>query len=145
MKINSVVAVLCLVTGTLSLNGTAFAHGTEMHGKMAADNVQMKKLHTIMPMFSVASARLESALEKGEAASVEAEAGKIIAAIPDLKKSKPNNNVKQRKLFVKLASNLGEAVASTADKAKLGDITGAKVSFKKAEEICAACHAKFRD
>jgi hypothetical protein len=29
--------------------------------------------------------------------------------------------------------------------AKKGDFVGAKTAFKKVEEQCAACHAKFRD
>jgi len=145
MKNKYVLGALSLVIGSLTLNGIAIAHGMEKHGKTTAADVQMKKLHAMMPMFSLASARLETALEKGEVATAEAEAEKIVAAIPDLKKAKPHKNVKQRKKFVELAASLGEAVAASAAQAKNGDLAGAKVSFKKAEEICAACHAKFRD
>ena len=123
----------------------ASAHGTEKHGKMVPADAQMKKLHAIMHMFSVASANLESALEKADAATAEEEAGKILAALPDLKKSKPHKNIKQRKKFVELASNLGATVTSTAALAKKSDFAGAKAAFKKVEETCAACHAKFRD
>jgi soluble cytochrome b562 len=106
---------------------------------------QMKKLHAIMPMFSVALAGLEAALEKGEVAVVEAEAEKIIAAIPDLKKSKPHKNIKQRKKFVAFAATLEETITSTAILANQGDFAAAKAAFKNAEKTCAACHAKFRD
>ena len=136
---------LSLALGLPSLQGAAFAHGTEMHGKTAQSAVQMKKLHDMMPMFSVASARLEAALDKGDAAAAEAEAGKIMVALPDLKKSKPHKNVKERKKFVDLAIDFEKTVASTLDLAKKGDFAGAKTAFKKGEEICAACHAKFRD
>jgi len=136
---------LSLALGLSTIQGAAIAHGTEKHGKTAQSAAQMKKLHAIMPMFSVASARLEAALDKGDAAAVEEEAGKILAAIPDLKKSKPHKNIKQRKKFVELAINFEETVISTVDLAKKGDIAGAKTAFKKAEEICAACHAGFRD
>ena len=126
--------------------GVVFAHGTENHGKksMAAD-AQMKKLHAMMPMFSLASAGLETALEKGEVTVVEAEAEKIITAIPDLKKSKPHKNIQQRKKFVELATSLEKAVASAVDLAKKGDFAGAKSAFKDVEKACAACHARFRD
>jgi cytochrome c556 len=136
---------LGLVLGLLALSGVASAQGTEKHGKTAPADSQMMKLHAIMPMFLVASAKLEAALDKGDVAAVEVEAGKIMAVLPDLKKSKPHKNVKQRKKFVELATNLEEAVTSTVDLAKKGDYAGAKTAFKKAEEICAACHAKFRD
>ncbi|GAC1472485.1 MAG: hypothetical protein PVSMB11_08170 [Desulfuromonadaceae bacterium] len=136
---------LSLVTGLLALYGFAFAHGTEKHGKTAPDNSQMMKLHAMMPMFSQASAGLETALEKGEVAAADTEAKKILAAIPDLKKSKPHKNIKQRKEFVELATDLENSVTTTADLAKKGDLAGANAAFKKVEEVCAACHAKFSD
>lgn len=145
MKNISTITVTCLVLVTLALSGVAFAHGTEKHGNKAAADAQMKKMHDMMPMFSVASAALETALEKGDVTVVEMEAEKIIAAIPDLKKSKPHKNIKQRKIFVKYAATLEETIASTANLAKQGDFAGAKAAFKNAEEACAACHAKFRN
>lgn len=140
-----IAGMLWLMTVLLALLGTAIAHGTEMHGKAEAADTRMKRLHAIMPMFSLASAGLEIALEKGNIAAVEAEAGKILAAIPDLKKSKPHKNVNQRKKFVVLAANLESATISTVDLAKKGNLAGAKAVFKKVEEACAACHSKFRD
>ena len=145
MKTRIVTNLISLALGALAVNGVAFAHGTEKHGKTAAADAQMKKLHDMMPMFSVATAKLEAALEKGDAAEAEKEAGKIIAAVPDLKKSKPHKNLKQRKLFVEQAGSLGAAADSTASLAKSGDFIGAKAAFKKIEEACASCHAKFRD
>lgn len=137
--------ITCLVLGMLALSGMAFAHGTEKHGKTTPADAQMKKLHAMMPMFSVASAKLEAAIEKGDAATVEVEAGKILKALPDLKKSKPHKNVNQRKKYVELATTLGMAINSTAHLAQKGDFAEAKTAFKKVEETCAACHAKFRD
>jgi len=122
--------------------GEAFAHGTEGHGKTA--EAQMQKLHAIMPMFSVASAGLETALGKGDAAAVELESGRMLAAVPDLKKSKPHRNVSQRNNFLAFATNLEVALTSTVNLAKKGDFAGAKTSFTKVEKVCAACHAKFR-
>lgn len=145
MKNRSIGITLSLIVGSLTFSGIAFAHGTEKHSKMVPADAQMKKLHAIMPLFSVASAELESALEKGEVAAVEAEAEKIVAAIPDLKKSKPHKNIKQRKKFVAFAATLEETITSTAVLAKQGDFAGAKAAFKNAEKTCAACHAKFRD
>ncbi|MDD5286281.1 MAG: cytochrome c [Desulfuromonadaceae bacterium] len=143
-KVGEIIA-LTLAMGSLTLSAAAFAHGTEKHGKTAAAGAQMKKLHEMMPMFSVAAAGVESALEKGEMTAVEIEADRILDSIPDLKKSKPHKNVKQRKKFVEITTKLEEAVTSTVVLAKKDDLAGAKVAFKKVEETCAACHAKFRD
>lgn len=119
------------------------AHGKDTRGGVM--DAQMKKLHAMMPMLSVASAELESALEKGDSSAAKIQADKILAAVPDLKKSKPHKNIKQRKNFVELASNLDETVTSTVELIQKNDLQGAKVAFKKVEEVCAACHAKFRD
>lgn len=136
---------LSVVLGLLTLNGAAYAHGTEKHDKMVPVDAQMKKLHAMMPMFSLDSAELESALEKGDRTAAKAQADKIMAAIPDLKKSKPHKNIKQRKKFVELAASLDETITSTVEFIKNDDLSGAKTAFKKIEGICAACHATFRD
>jgi soluble cytochrome b562 len=141
MRSRCAIAVICLMLGAY---GQALAHGTEKHGKAAPADAQMKKMHDMMPMFSLASARLETSLEKGDTAAVESEAGKMLAAIPDLKKSKPHKNIKQRKEFAGLATKMEKNLISTVELAKSGDLAGAKTAFKKVEEICAACHAKFR-
>lgn len=145
MTNRSISITLSLIIGSLTFSGIAFAHGTEKHSNMVPADAQMKKLHAIMPMFSLASAALETALEKGDVTVVETEAEKIIAAIPDLKKSKPHKNIKQRKKFVEFAATLEETINYTAALAKQGDFVGAKAAFKNAEITCAACHAKFRD
>ncbi len=141
----SIIITTCLMLGSLALSGLAFAHGTEKHGKTAPADTQMEKLHAMMPIFSQLSANLEAALEKGDTVAADAEGSKILSTLPDLKKSKPHKNIKQRKRFVELATSFEEAITSTVDLAKNGDFAGAKAAFKNAEEICAACHAKFRD
>lgn len=130
---------------TIVTCGLAFAHGAEKHNKSVSADVQMQKLHAMMPMFSVASAALESAIEKQDSTAVHIETGKILTAIPDLKKSKPHKNIKQKKKFIELATNLETALNATASLANNNDFSGAMSSFRKIEETCAACHAKFRD
>lgn len=77
--------------------------------------------------------------------AVEAEAGKLLKSVPDLKKSKPHKNIKQRKKICRTGTNLEMAVNHTVSLAQKSDFAGAKVAFKKVEEACAACHTKFRD
>jgi soluble cytochrome b562 len=143
-KRNMVVG-LSMILGLSVSHGIAFAHGTGKHDKMVPADAQMKKLHAMMPMFSLACANMETGLEKGEIAIIESEAEKITTAIPDLKKSKPHKNLKQRSKYVDHVSNLEKAVITTVDLAKKGDLVEAKAAYKKVEEACAACHAKFRD
>ncbi|MBK5275852.1 MAG: cytochrome c [Desulfuromonadales bacterium] len=145
MRKSCVKIILSLMMGSLTISGIAFAHGKEKHGKKVPVDARMKKLHAMMPMFSIASAELESALEKGDAAAAKVQADKILAEVLDLKRSKPHKNIKQRKRFVGLATELEQTVIATVDLAKTGNFSEAKTAFKKVEETCAACHAKFRD
>lgn len=142
MRILVLIAVV-VSAGILFITPKASAHGKDPRGGMA--DAQMKKLHAMMPMFSIASAELETALEKGDSVAALVQAEKIKDAAPDLKKSKPHKNIKQRKKFVEIATSFDEAIISTVDLIKKDDIAGAKTAFKKVEEVCAACHATFRD
>lgn len=145
MKNSFALVIMCLALVMSDLYGVAFAQGTEMHGEMAKTDIQMHKLHAMMPIFAVASAKLKLALEKGDVTAVAAEARKILVALPDLKKSQPHKNVDQREKFVEFAANLEKTVTTTVSLAKKGDLAGARTAFKKAEDTCASCHAIFRD
>lgn len=46
---------------------------------------------------------------------------------------------------MELAKKQEETVIVTVDLAKKGDFTGAREAYKKVEEVCTECHAKFRD
>jgi len=120
-----------------------FAHGTDHHGGHADE--QMKKLHAMMPMFSIASAELKSALEKGDAEGAKAQADRILATIPDLKKSKPHKNIKQITDFKKIAGKMGADITKIVSLAGTGNFSKATVAFKDMETRCAECHTKFKD
>ena len=145
MKNGFALVIMCLGLVMPTLYGVAFAQEAEMHGEMAKTDMQMHKLHAMMLIFAVASVKLKLALEKGDVMAVAAEAGKILVALPDLKKSQPHKNADQREKFVELATNLEKTVTTTVSLAQKGDFSGARTAFKKAEDTCAACHAIFRD
>lgn len=145
MKNRTAIAVAYLMLGLLGSSEMSFSHGTENYAEMATADIQMQKLHAMMPIFFVASNRLETALEKGDITTVLVEAGRITAALPDLKKSKPHKNIDQLDKFVELATDLEKSIISVVDLAKKGDFTGAKAVFEKAKNTCDTCHAIFRD
>lgn len=145
MKDGFALVIMCLVLVMSTLYGVAFAHEAEMHGEIEKADMQMHKLHAMMPIFAVAAAKLKLALEKEDVMAVTTEAGKILVALPDLKKSQPHKNIDQREKFVEFAANLEKTVTTTVSLAKKGDLAGARTAFKRAEETCAACHAVFRD
>jgi len=125
------------------LQGGAYAHEGEHHEGHDAD-MQMQKLHKMMPMYSTTLPKLQTAVEKGDASAAEAEGGAILATIPDLKKSKPHKNLKQLKTFRKIADGFGKQVKETVELVNKGDFAQAKVAAQKVEATCAECHAKFR-
>lgn len=132
------------ICALLLFQGGAFAHEGEKHEKKQKTNAVMQKLHDMMPMYGMALANVEAALEKKDSVAVETEAGKMLATTPDLKKAKPHKNLKQLKTFRSIASGFESDLKETVALAKKGDFTKAKDAFKKAEAKCAECHAKFR-
>lgn len=128
----------------LLIQGGAFAHEGAKRTKRHGTNAQMQKLHDMMPMYAMALAKLEAALEKRDAAAVEAEAGRMLATTPDLKKGKPHKNLKQLKTFRSIAAGFESDLEETVELVKKGDFAKARAAFQKAEAKCAECHAKFR-
>jgi cytochrome c556 len=128
----------------LLTQGGAFAHEGENHGEKHTADAQMRKLHAMMPMYGMALANLEKALEKGDLAAVEVEAGKMLATVPDLKKAKPHKNLRQLKTFRSIAAGFESDLKETVELAKKGDYVKARTAFQKAEAKCAECHSKFR-
>ncbi len=141
MKKTGVMVGVFLI-GLVLTSGLVFAH--EGHSKKGATDQQMQKLHAMMPMFSVASARLETALQNKDTATAEKEANKILQAIPDLKKSRPHRNFKRKMDFVALAGRLEQKTTMVLELSKKGEFVEASTAFKAVEETCAACHDKFR-
>jgi cytochrome c556 len=145
MKSRCIIILICLVVGSSTLSGLAFAHGTEKHGKMVPTDTQMKRLHAMMTVFSVASAEMEMAIEKSDATGVKAQANRILSAVPDLKKSKPHKNIKQITVFKSIAGKMGVDITKIVTLAEKDNFAEAKVVFKNMEARCTECHTKFRD
>jgi len=149
--------VILAACSQLLLQGASYAHEAEKHptghrsqsGEGHAtghhEDARMKKLHEMMPMYAQAQARIIGALEKRDAAVVESEVGKILATIPDLKKSRPHKNLKEVSKLRKIAGDFEADIRATAASAKKGDFAGAGTAFSRAQKRCDACHAKFRD
>jgi cytochrome c556 len=138
------VSAVTLFTGILmGYPIAASAHGKNSHDSYT--EAQMHKLHDMMPMFSLASAEIETAIGKGDATTVKAQAERILAALPDLKKSKPHKNLKEIASFKAIASKFGDDVSNVHKLAEKGDFRTAKEVYAKLKNRCNECHSKFRD
>lgn len=105
----------------------------------------MAKQHHMMAMYVQAQVKINDSLRKSDARTVEAEAGKILVTIPDLKAAKPHKNLSQRKAMRQIAVAFEADIKMTVAAAKKGHFARAKSAFAKAEARCNQCHAKFRD
>lgn len=133
------VATVC---GLLMFQSNSFAHEGEMHG--AHIDAQMQKLHEMMPMYATAITKVAAALEKRDMAVVKAETVKMLATIPDLKKSKPHKNLKQLGTYRGIAAGFAGDLEKMANLANKGDLVPLKAALRKVGSRCAECHAKFR-
>ena len=133
-----------IICASLLVQGGALAHEGEMH-EAHKDDPYMQKLHDMMPKYAIASTKLETALEKKDVAAVEAEAGKMLATVSQLKKSKPHKNLSQLKTYRSIAASFERDLKETVELAKKGDFAKSYTTFKNVEAKCAECHAKFRD
>lgn len=135
-----------------AIAGTIFAmyvqavpvHGKMEHGGMHMDE-SMARQHRMMAMYAQAQAKINESLQKRDAKTVGAETRKILATIPDLKKARPHKNLKERTEMVRIAAAFENDLKTTVARSSKGDLVGARKAFNRAEEKCAACHAKFRD
>ncbi|MBJ6800812.1 cytochrome c [Geomonas propionica] len=121
----------------------ADAHENHEHVKHHTD-VQMAKLHKMMPRYAKAQALIQASLEKGDVKGVVKQADYILSTTADLKKSTPHKNVEKLNEFQGLAGDLEHDIRGLADAAKKGDLEGARAAFASAARQCNSCHAKFR-
>ena len=105
----------------------------------------MAAQHSLMATYAQAQAKINEALQKGDAAVVKAETRKLLATIPELKKITPHKNRNGQKAIIRIAAAFEADLKTTAERIGKRDFAGAGKSFGKAEEKCSACHAKFRD
>ncbi len=135
-----------LITGLISFIGFRLVpvHAHMEHSGMHAEE-HMAAQHSLMATYAQAQAKINEALQKGDAAVVKAETRKLLATIPELKKVTPHKNLKGQKAIGRIAAAFEADLKITAAKAAKRDLAGAGKSFEKAEGKCSACHAKFRD
>jgi cytochrome c556 len=114
------------------------------HRGMHADE-PMAAQHRLMALYAQTQANINESLQKKDAGTIEAETRKILATSPELKKVTPHNNRKGQKAMWRIADAFAADLKTTVERVGKRDFAGAREAFRKAEEKCSACHAKFRD
>lgn len=136
--------VAALAAGLFAVSTGADAHEGNLHSGHRSD-MQMEKLHKMMPMFAQVQPKIDEALSRGDATAASAEIKRMLVAVEDLKKATPHKNRKQAGSFRKVAAAFEGDLKTAAARVNSGDIAGARVSFDSAKTRCDDCHAKFRD
>lgn len=130
--------------GVLAVAASVDAAGGHKHGSHHGDQ-QMAKLHQMMPRYGAAQASIAAALADGDLKAVVADASYILSTTKDLRQSKPHKHLERLDEYRAIASGFEQEVVKVAKTAEKGDAAGAKAAFEKAQKLCDACHAKFRD
>ena len=137
---------LAVFTAIFSLMaGVAAAHEHVKRCKGEGHTSGMERQHALMADYAAAQTNIETALAKGDAQRVVAEARKVLATIKDMKAGVPHKNMNNLKAFKVIASGFESEMKTTARLAGLGDLAGARAAFRRAEAKCVVCHGKFRD
>lgn len=139
---SSIGLTILTILGFLSLAVMSLAHGQKDHDD---SHTQMHKLHSIMPIFSDASGKMDSAIEKGDVTEINMQANRILKTVPDLIKTKPHKNHKQIAEYRATAGKLRDDISRVVSFANKGDFASAQRAYRDVQKRCTSCHAAFRD
>jgi soluble cytochrome b562 len=143
MRVLLIFAVFLTAGIFLVIPSETHAHDPALHSGHMDEH--MGKLHIMMPMFSIAYAELGSAIAKDDRVGAKLQTDKMLAAIPDLKKSIPHKNIKQLANFKSLASKLGEDITKVGALSEKGNFASARLAYRDMGTRCNECHRQFRD
>ena len=137
-----------LVVATLAIGLPAAAHGPSGHHETvtaAQDEEAMKAQHARMGKFEEAMVALDIAVIHGDKANAEKHASRLTETLHGYEKDVPHKNVSRIKEFRAFYGEMKKRAAKLAADAGTGDMRKTSLSYGKVLEVCASCHAKFRD
>jgi len=137
-----------LVLATLAIGFPAAAHGPSGHHEtaMAAQNEEaMKTQHERMGNFEEAMVALGKAVIHGDKTDAEKHASRLTEALRGHEKDVPHKNVSRIKEFQAFYGEMKKRAAKLAADAGTGNLQKTSLAYGRVLEVCASCHAKFRD
>ena len=137
-----------LVVASLAIGFPAAAHGPSGHhdtAMPAQDEDAMKAQHARMGNFEEAMVALGKALILGDKPGAEKQASRLTEALGGHEKDIPHKNASRIKEFQAFYGELMKRAAKLADDAGTGNLQKTALSYGRVLEVCASCHAKFRD
>lgn len=137
-----------LVVATLAIGFPAAADGPSGHHETATaahDEQAMKAQHERMGKFRTAMVALGEAVIHGNKAAAGEQASRLTDALRGHEKDIPHKNVSRTREFQEFYGELRKRTAKLAADAGTGNLQKTSLAYGRVLEVCASCHAKFRD
>lgn len=148
MKIPFACSSVFLVVATLAIGFPAAADGPSGHHESATaahDEQAMKAQHERMGKFRAAMVALGEAVIHGNKAAAGEQASRLTDALRGHEKDIPHKNVSRAREFQAFYGELRKRTAELAADAGTGNLQKTSLAYGRVLEVCASCHAKFRD
>ncbi len=147
---NTSLAYTCvfLVVASLTTGFPAAAHGTSGHHETATaaqGEDAMKAQHARMGNFEEAMVALGKAVIHGDKTGAGKHASRLTEALGGNEKDVPHNNVSRIKEFQAFYGEMKKRAVKLAADAGTGNLQKTALAYGRVLEVCASCHAKFRD
>jgi hypothetical protein len=148
--VNSSLEYSCvfLVVASLATGFPAAAHGPSGHhdtATAAQNGETMKAQHERMRNFEEAMVSLGKAVIHGDKTDAGKHASRLTEAFGGHEKDVPHKNVSRIKEFQAFYGELKKRTVKLASDAGTGNLQNTSLSYGRVLEVCASCHAKFRD
>jgi hypothetical protein len=137
-----------LVVASLTIGFPAAAHGPSGHQETATaaqDEEAMKAQHERMGNFEEAMVALGKTVIHGDKTDAGEHANRLAEALRGHEKDVPHKNVARIKEFRAFYGEMKRRTAKLAVDAGTGNLQKTSLSYGRVLEVCASCHAKFRD
>lgn len=148
MKVPLAYSSVFLVVASLAIGFPAGASGPSGHHETATaaqGEEAMKAQHERMGKFRAAMAALGEAVIHGNKTGAGEQANRLTDALRGHEKDVPHKNVSRTREFQTFYGELQKRTATLAGVAKTGNLQKTSLAYGKVLEVCASCHAKFRD
>jgi cytochrome c556 len=141
-------ASVLLVVASLAIGFPAAVHGaSDHHGTATAaqDEQAMKAQHERMGKFRAAMVALGEAVIDGNKTAAGEHANRLTEALRGHEKDVPHKNVSRTKEYKAYYGELQKRTSRLAEDAKTGNLQKTSQAYGRVLEVCASCHATFRD
>jgi len=137
-----------LVVATLTIGLPVAAHEPSGHHETATsaqEEEAMKALHARMGNFEDAMVALNNAVIRGDKTDAGKHAVRLTEALKGHEKDIPHKNISRVKEFQAFYGEMKKRAGLLAADSRAGNLRKTSLAYGRVLEVCASCHAMFRD